>query len=60
MVKLPGNFKYLALAALCFVFAVGCVGGMECGTMADLPATVGMFGGVAGAALFGWLGGAFR
>ena len=60
MVKLPGNFKYLAIAALCFVFAVGCVGGMECETMADLPATVGMFGGVGGATLFGWLGGAFR
>lgn len=54
------KIKFLALAALCFIIAIGCVGGMECETMADLPATVGMFGGMAGAALFGWLGGAFR
>lgn len=54
------NTKYLVVSALCFIIAIGCVGGMECETMADLPATVGMFGGMAGAALFGWLGGAFR
>ena len=52
--------KYLALAILCFIGAIGCVGGLECNTMTDLPATVGMFGGMAGAALFGWLGGVFR
>lgn len=57
---MAGKFKWLLISSLCFVFAVGCVGGMECDTMADLPATVGMFGGMAGAAVFGWLGGAFR
>lgn len=52
--------KYLVLSALCFIIAAGCVGGLECNTMADLPATIGMFGGVGGAALFGWLGGGFQ
>lgn len=54
------KIKFLALAALCFIIAIGCVGGMECETMADLPATVGMFSGMAGAVLFSWLGGAFH
>ena len=53
------NPKYLILAALCFILAIGCVGGLECGTLADLPANIGMFGGLAGAGVFGWMGGAF-
>lgn len=52
--------KYLILAALCFITAIGCVGGLECGTLANLPANIGMFGGLAGAGVFGWMGGAFH